>query len=777
MFVLTSLNAILFTIHALSAGFAVISILSLSAFVLVVSALVFFLFFILKSQKKQTVYEHSFKKLVEGAKDIIYTTDIKGNFDYVNEATYDYTGFTKEELIGKSYKVLVRNDYKHQISAYYKKQIKEKVHESYCEFPFNTKQGKTLWVGQSVLFKYDNGTGDYLCAQVICRDITERVLAEENLRQHILDLKVINEIKELILTSGETSNLYVKILLLLGGNSDKSDYYSINIFDQQRDLLHTYSLNTKDKSVSSTGKQTKYSLASELTNLKKRSFNFTEDVSEKQFLKQLHQPCEKYKSAVIQPITSSAKTYGFIGFYSERENAYPESHLILVNDICTALSSYFVQYEQKQLIKDYSKQLEILNESKTKLLSYNTLTDVYKGIIDLLYEEIQNVYRLSIIIHDSEKNIGNMIFRDVKSPEISVKIINTGDLPFLQAHLSNVAFDKPDFENDISLSTSARLWYEPDVMAVYSVPVFVNQQLYASVSLVSRTKNNFTDQHKALINDILTSACNVIEQLIYKEIISEKSKDISDNINYARRIQNALMPSGELLNKILPKSFLIFNQRDSLGGDFYWFEKSGDNTFITVGDCTGHGVSGSLLTILASDYIKQAVEVKKFTDPGLILEHLRDSLHATLNKYSTEDEIIDGLDISFGVFNSTTKTFLYASAMHNFFLVRNNELTEYKGNKKPIGGAAAMENSYYFTTHLFQLQTNDVVYFSTDGYYDQLQHKTEKRFGKGRLKQLLLLISDKDMAEQKNILLEQHAAWKGNLKQTDDICLLGFKVE
>jgi serine phosphatase RsbU (regulator of sigma subunit) len=304
----------------------------------------------------------------------------------------------------------------------------------------------------------------------------------------------------------------------------------------------------------------------------------------------------------------------------------------------------------------------------------------------------------------------------------------------------------------------------------------LNEKLFASINLVSTSANSFTEQHKALIGEITESATSVIEQIKFKEIISEKNKDISDNINYAQRIQSALMPSEELLTSIFPQSFLIFKQRDSLGGDFYWYEKLGDNVFFAIGDCTGHGVSGSLLTILSMDYIKQAVELKKFLDPALILEYLRDCLHKTLNKYNTKDEIMDGLDISFGVYNSLNNTFLFSSAMHNFYHIRNNELNEYKGNRKPIGGSAIMESSYYFTTHLFHLQKNDVVYFTTDGYIDQLQHKTEKRFGKTRFKQLLLQISDLEIQEQKSILLDTHQKWKGNIPQTDDICLMGFKV-
>lgn len=742
--------------------------------VLILAGVVIWHFY--NTRKKQKENDQRFKKLVENAKDIIYTTDAKGHFDFINDATIENTGYSKEELLGNNYKLLVREDHKHKIEAFYKKQIKEKVKESYKEFPFTTKSGKTLWVGQSVLFKYNENTNAYIGAQIICRDVTERVLIEEQLKLHNSDLKVINRVKEIILSSNETTNMYVKILLLLGANSDKSNFFTINIFDKFQSLLHTYLLNTKDQSVQNISKRFDPTLVAELNTTTKTLLQFDIDLPAAELYTKLNQPVELYKSAVIVPIMGADKLFGFIGFYSEQANAYKEDHVIMVKDIATSLSSFFVQYEQRQIINDYSKQLEILNESKKRLISYTNLNDVYKGIIDLLYEEIKNVYRVSILIHDLEKNIGNLIFKDLKSPEISSKIIGTKNVPTIEPHLTGSIFEKQDLDTATDLSDEDLLWKSKGIKSIISLPIMIDGKLFASVNLLSPKANNFSDQQKALIKEINESAAIVIEQLQFKEIISEKNKDISDNINYARRIQNALMPSEELLHQILPQSLLIFKQRDSLGGDFYWYDKIGDTIFLTVGDCTGHGVSGSLLTILATDYIKQAVEVKKFTDPGLILEHVRNAMQATLNKYNTTEEILDGLDISFGVYNTKTQMFLYASAMHTFYLIRDNELMEYKGNRKPIGGSAIMETSYYFTTHLFQLQKNDMVYFTTDGYVDQMEQKTEKRYGKARFKQTLLQICDNPVDVQKQILLDDHLKWKGTSSQTDDICLLGFKI-
>ncbi len=728
-------------------------------------------------------YEQRFRQLVETANDIIYTTDEKGKINYINEVGTRFTGFSKEELMSQSYMMLVDEVYKNKVADFYKLQIKNKSAESYFEFPCKTKSGKILWVGQSVLNKFSEVTGEFTSAQVICRDITERVFVEQKLKQHNADLNVINQVKEIILGANDAATMYRDILKLLGANSDKSSFFSLGIFSMNSNTLKTIFLDTYDKNITENSFPVKAAHVNFVAENKTFILNVSSNNEAIKIYSELQQPFGKYKSAVLMPIVNSKKTYGFVGFFSLAENVYQMDHYNLVKDICTSLAGFFVQYEQLQIIEEtnrriqnYSEQLEILNESKALLITYNNLNDLYYGMIGLLYDKIQNIYRVSILVHELDKGLGTLFFRDEESKEIGSKIILTKDVPNIPHHLKGRIYEKQNFEAE-ELSNEDKFWQAKDVKSIISLPIMINRNLFASVNLLSKIPNNFTDRQKLIICEINESAATVIEQIQFKDIISQKNKDISDNINYAKRIQSALMPSEDLLNKLLPESFLIFSQRDSLGGDFYWFEQRDDNIFIAAGDCTGHGISGSLLTILASDYIKQAVEVKNLIDPGLILEYLNESLQGTLNKYSEEDEILDGLDISFGVYNIKTNLFLFASAMHNFYLARNNELIEYKGNRKPIGRVNEMSaQDLNFTTHVITLEKNDVVYFTTDGYTDQFHFKTEKRFTRIRLKQLLLQINDKSVKEQKEILLAEHHKWRGDLSQTDDICFIGFKI-
>ncbi len=736
-------------------------------------------------------YEQRFRELVESAKDIIYTTDNKGFLTYANDMAAQFTGYSKEELIGKNYIDLIHEDYKRPVGGFYKKQLINKTTESYQEFPFKTKSGKPVWIGQSVLFKYDAQSGEMLSTQVICRDINDRVLAEQKLKQHNRDLNVINRVKEIILTSSNLADTYEKILLYLGLNSDKTAYYSINIFDRSKESLHIYSLDVNDKKVNKNTYPISPDLIELASNTQKHNLSFANDTTEAELYNELHQPTQIYNSAVIMPIKVAHKTYGFIGVYSPDTETYGASHDILVGDICDSLANFFVQYEQRQIIEEtnkrienYSKQLEILNEAKARLINYANLDDLYEGIIQLLYEKIENVYRVSILVHDLERQMGLLIFRDAENEQVGRRTISSVDVPALPSHLQGKIYEVTDYNNYNIVLEEDRLWHQRGVRSVVSFPLIINGKLFASINLLSKTPNNFSDQQKALIYEINESSVTVIEQMQYRDIISAKNRDIAENINYAKRIQNALMPTEEVLRTILPNAFLIFSQRDSLGGDFYWFEKRDDNIFIAVGDCTGHGVSGALLTILATDYMRQAVEEKKLSDPALILEHLNSSFISTLNKYRTdENEILDGLDISIGVLNIKNNLFMFSAAMHTMYLIRDyetghgNELIEIKGNRKSIGGSDVVQaGQFNFTTNLIQLYKNDVIYFITDGYTDQFHHTTEKRYGRTRLQQLLLQINDKDVIEQKQIVWEEHEKWKGNARQTDDICFIAFKA-
>jgi serine phosphatase RsbU (regulator of sigma subunit) len=267
-----------------------------------------------------------------------------------------------------------------------------------------------------------------------------------------------------------------------------------------------------------------------------------------------------------------------------------------------------------------------------------------------------------------------------------------------------------------------------------------------------------------------------IEQITYRKEISEKNKDISDNIEYSKRIQGAIMPPESLMQTLIPDSFIIFKQRDVIGGDFYWCEQIGTKIFVAIGDCTGHGVSGALMSILCSNIITQAVKVHNMFDTGLILDFLNQRIKESLHQYDGRQELVlDGLDVSLLVIDLKYNVLMFSGAMHNLYLVRGNQLTEIKGNRIPIGGIAH-EMTNKFTTQMHLLYPDLRIYMSTDGYFDQFNGSTIRKFSKSRFKKMVIELDGMPMAKQKGMLWKKHIEWKGGASQTDDICVFACSL-
>lgn len=285
--------------------------------------------------------------------------------------------------------------------------------------------------------------------------------------------------------------------------------------------------------------------------------------------------------------------------------------------------------------------------------------------------------------------------------------------------------------------------------------------------------------------------------------VEEAHKEITDSIHYAKRIQRALLASDLLLNKNLPEYFVLYKPKDIVSGDFYWaykaevnnkqqLVKNGNATFgsrflIATGDCTGHGVPGAFMSLLNISKLSETVNEKKIISPDLILNHVREEIIKALNPEGSKIESKDGMDCVLCSFDFNKMELLFSAANNPLWLLRNNELIEYKQDKMPVG-------IFYGELKPFSLQTikllkNDVIYTFTDGYADQFggpQLSSEnlneniqgqgKKFKYKQLKELLIRNSHLSMQEQKKFLDIAIENWKGNLEQVDDILIIGIKI-
>ncbi len=257
-------------------------------------------------------------------------------------------------------------------------------------------------------------------------------------------------------------------------------------------------------------------------------------------------------------------------------------------------------------------------------------------------------------------------------------------------------------------------------------------------------------------------------------IVAEQHKDITDSIKYAERIQSAILPPEKLWKSILPNSFVFYQPKDILSGDFYWIEENEHFVFIAAADCTGHGVPGALMSIVNYNLLNKAVLEKGLTTAGEILDGINSWLTQSLHQSYQASAMRDGMDLSLCVINKQTNELNFSGAYNSIYLFSNNVLEEFVPDKQPVG-AFIEDNIKPFSNKYYQLKKDDVIYMFTDGFADQFGGERGKKYKYKQLQGLLHQIKDKVFDEQKIMLSESVNKWKGNLEQVDDILLLGFK--
>ncbi len=261
--------------------------------------------------------------------------------------------------------------------------------------------------------------------------------------------------------------------------------------------------------------------------------------------------------------------------------------------------------------------------------------------------------------------------------------------------------------------------------------------------------------------------------------LQEQKEEILDSINYALRIQQAVLPDEELTKKWLGEYFILFRPKDIVSGDFYWATKINDLLIVTVADCTGHGVPGAFMSMLGISFLNEIVRKKEIIQASEVLDHLRESVIDALKQSGAWGEQKDGMDLVLVVINTKTLELQFAGANNPLWIVRKTgnsnkeEFEEYKPDKMPV---AIYENMKPFTNHIIQLYKDDIIFLASDGYEDQFGGPKYKKFLSKNLKQLLFANSQQPMTIQKDVLEQTLNDWKGNTEQIDDITIMGIKI-
>jgi serine phosphatase RsbU (regulator of sigma subunit) len=258
-----------------------------------------------------------------------------------------------------------------------------------------------------------------------------------------------------------------------------------------------------------------------------------------------------------------------------------------------------------------------------------------------------------------------------------------------------------------------------------------------------------------------------------KEMVEEKNKEILDSINYAKRLQTAILPTAVNIKKALPQSFILFKPKDIVSGDFYWMDDREKEVLIAAVDCTGHGVPGAMVSVVGANGLNRCVKEFGLTEPGQILDMLTKLVVETFS--TSEHEVKDGMDIALCRLNKENNMLQYSGAHNPLWVLRKGaeEIEEIRADKQPIG---MFDYRKPHITHSVQLNPGDTFYVFTDGFGDQFGGTRGKKYKASQMKEVLISIRNESMENQKAILNESFESWRGNLEQIDDVCVIGVRV-
>ena len=260
--------------------------------------------------------------------------------------------------------------------------------------------------------------------------------------------------------------------------------------------------------------------------------------------------------------------------------------------------------------------------------------------------------------------------------------------------------------------------------------------------------------------------------------LEKQNIQIMKSINYGKRIQEAILPSNQLLKHFFKDFFVFFRPRDIVSGDFYWFSVQKDKLFVAAVDCTGHGVPGAFMSLIGNSLLNYIVNEKNIYKPSEILKELHIGVNKALSQSKSEsDDRVDGMDMTLCVFDKSDKEIQLALANHTAFIINNGEVEEIEGDEISIADELIGDEIPEFTNHVIPMDKNASLYMFSDGFPDQFGGPKNKKFYVSKLKKLLVENQKLNSNEQLDILDNTFENWKGEIRQYDDVLVMGFKLD
>lgn len=483
----------------------------------------------------------------------------------------------------------------------------------------------------------------------------------------------------------------------------------------------------------------------------------------------------------------SALAYFFVAesLYNKENNL---KGLIEVNTSIASIyayKQYFIDINSKKAFLYYNKALQVnkeYNSAQNYVTIYTNMASLFlklkqadsaiyysKKVVEIANQtEIkENAYDINIILSEAYYKKGNYkLGMDylTKFVEMKDSLDKQERLKAVQQKQLRYEFERKSLADSLvvvqekKISTE-RLKQEKTIR--YSLLLFLVALVFFSIFMFNRYK--IINKQKVIIEE-------------QKSRVDEKQKEIVDSIQYAKRIQNAMLMQDNLLLKYFPNVMIYFKPKDIVSGDFYWStfkpftpESKHGYFYFAVCDSTGHGVPGAFMSLLNSNFLNEAINEKNILAPNEIFDYVRKGL---INSISSSGQK-DGFDGILLRINTQSNEMDYVAANNAPIIVSNNTLTEASKDKMPVGKS---ESTTSFNLHKLQVQKGDTIYLYTDGYADQFGGEKGKKFKTKALNDLLLQVSQKTMSEQSKIIQTTFENWKGKLEQIDDVCVVGIKL-
>jgi serine phosphatase RsbU (regulator of sigma subunit) len=591
-----------------------------------------------------------------------------------------------------------------------------------------------------------------------------------------------------------------KCLLIKKNDLEISDNFNIN------QIYNLYLLNSK--------------IFNEVVkNIKQRGYkDFGVEGSMRKYAHELMNNEKDLKQIIILSLRRNEKD-----FIIRKELQYVVKFNELINELkFDILDNTKISTNRKEyllnIVSNYDLAFKKLVSIELKLGTYKNKELIYK--LKKNSEELQNYFN-----HQKIKSLkdGNVLLIKIKNILYFSYLIIIITFLFLSYYFAK-RITKPLSNLSASINQYANSEFKYFPIKYDKSDGFEISMIKESFSLMSQEISQYINFFKEKVEERTSEITKQKNKLLHqKQILDTKqseliemNKNVTDSLIYAKRIQKALLPPLNLIKKSLVDSFIINIPKDIVSGDFYWvdsieiseikskkliskylltlendfvnsieeeeenedyieFESEIENCVLfAVADCTGHGVPGALMSVIGVNSLNKIIKEYKIYTPNKILNELNNEVRLTLRQQSDDCEIKDGMDIALCLLNYSTMKLEFAGANLPLYLIRNNELIVYKGDRFPIGFFNGVKvNS--FKNNSIDIQEGDVIYLFSDGYYDQFGASTNKKFNIRRFKELLLSIKHLDTVKQKIVLEKTLKDWQGNTFQVDDILILGVK--